>query len=444
MEDNWRLLRYNTGTDKQVLVEFKNDFSAIIFNATIVAYSRSAVADIVSVHKNKYIIDPQTHIFQQDIKNIQTQNKSGTITIKKSVLVYLDELPAVLKNKYIHADGRLSASVIEEHIDDLVDSVYHFETEYVNKYVKSKEYDKYLAFAQIGPKIEAVIAPYFMIKSSYTKDEIDGWISLNVESAQKFLEKNNNAYPMGVQIVIDKEVLLRPNFVDSLCRAYKDVKAEFVFIWIDDFNLFEVTNAHRVAFKKLLECFTLLNMKPIMAYGGYDAIMLCHRDLTYRMYGVAQSVGYGENRAVTPVGGGIPVNKYYFYPLHRRLKMVDVIRILNREKFWNKDPQKASELFYSMVCSCKQCKNIIRNNIKNFNLYNDSTAYTLTNGIKRNRPTFQATLFAARHFMYSKIREWKSLEEMSFEELKEELKRNYQRYAPEDFQTINEWCKIYD
>ena len=96
MSDNMKLLRYNTGTDKQVLIQFKNDFSAVIFNATIVAYSRSAVADLVSVHKNQYIIDPQTHIYQQGISDVETQNKSGKVGIKKSVEKYLDELPTEL------------------------------------------------------------------------------------------------------------------------------------------------------------------------------------------------------------------------------------------------------------------------------------------------------------------------------------------------------------
>ena len=84
MSDNMKLLRYNTGTDKQVLIQFKNDFSAVIFNATIVAYSRSAVADLVSVHKNQYIIDPQTHIYQQGISDVETQNKSKESALAKS------------------------------------------------------------------------------------------------------------------------------------------------------------------------------------------------------------------------------------------------------------------------------------------------------------------------------------------------------------------------
>lgn len=103
---------------------------------------------------------------------------------------------------------------------------------------------------------------------------------------------------------------------------------------------FETTNAHRSAFKALLIGLTNLKMKPIMAYGGYDAILLCHKDISYRMYGVAQSVGYGENRAVTPVGGGLPVNKYYFYPLHDRLKMSDTSSILKSQRFFSMDPQR--------------------------------------------------------------------------------------------------------
>lgn len=443
MDNNLKLLRYNTGTDKQVLIHFKNEFSAVIFNATIVAYSRSAVADLVSVHKNQYIIDPQTHIYQQSIHDVETQSKSGEFVIKKSVSKYLNELPKELENEFVCRGGCLPTSVIFSHIDDLVDAVYNFETSYVKQYVKSKEYDKYLEFAQIGPKAATVIAPYFMIKSDYTDAEIDEWISLNVEIAKRFILKNNNTYPVGVQIVLDKQILVKEGLVKKICAAYQGVNAEFAFIWIDEFDLFETTNLHRIAFKDLLIGLTASNMKPIMAYGGYDAILLCHQDLPYRMYGVAQSVGYGENRAVTPVGGGIPVNKYYFYPLHDRLKMLDASSILKSKGFFSMDSQKASELFYSTICNCKQCKSVIKNNIDNFNLYNDVIDYTMKNGIKRNRPTTEATLIASKHFMYSKVREWESLDRASFDDLKEELLSNYRTYSFDRLQSISDWCEIY-
>ena len=93
MDDVIRMLRYNTGTDKKAFVKFKNDFDAVIFNATIVAYSGAAVADLVSVHKNQYIIDPQTHILQHSVHAIMSKkSRNGQPCIKKSVQKYLEQL----------------------------------------------------------------------------------------------------------------------------------------------------------------------------------------------------------------------------------------------------------------------------------------------------------------------------------------------------------------
>ena len=95
MSEPLKILRYNTGNDKQAFIHFKDNFDAVIFNAAIVAYSGAAVADLVSVHKRQYIIDPQTHIFQHDISAIQS-GKTGEI--KKSVAKYLDTMPTNLKD----------------------------------------------------------------------------------------------------------------------------------------------------------------------------------------------------------------------------------------------------------------------------------------------------------------------------------------------------------
>lgn len=445
MSDNLKLLRYNTGTDKQVLIKFKDKFSAVIFNATIVAYSRSAVADLVSVHKNQYIIDPQTHIYQQEIKAVQTvDKKTGSPVIKKSVEKYLDELPLELKTEFINKNGQLSPADILKFIDKVVDCVYSFETDYVNKYIKNKEYDKYLEYTNIGPCPVAVIAPYFMIKSLYRDVEINEWMKLNATAAKKMFEKNNSKYKNAIQIVMDKGVLGSASFLDKIKLFYKDVDAEYAFIWVDDFNIFVASEVLQNNFKKLLQILTSMNMKPIMAYGGYDAIVLCNKDLPYKMYGVAQSVGYGEMRPVTPVGGGLPVNKYYFIPLHARLKMSQVTETLRSNGYFSMDKKEASEKFYSHICSCRQCRRIIRNNIDNFMKYNDSSDFTMKNGIKRNRPTTDASLIAAMHFMYSKINEWALVENKGFKQLAEELIDSYNQYDPDQVDSIRNWYGIYE
>ncbi len=443
MSDNLKLLRYNTGTDKHVFIKFKDKMSAVIFNATIVAYSSSAVADLVSVYKNQYIIDPQTHIYQQNIDAVQTENKNGERTIKKSVKKYLDELPDSLVSAYLAHKGNLSPEIIESRIESLVESVYLFETKFVDKYIKGKEYDKYLDFVKLGPRPKVVIAPYFMIKSSYSDLDINSWMRLNRLSAEKFIVKNDNIYPVGIQIVLEKDVLERPTFFNSIKQFYSGIDAEYAFIWIDDLNLFEAKRTQQENFKKLLQILTDINLKPVMAYGGYDAILLCNNNLKFRMYGVAQSVGYGESRHITPVGGGLPVNKYYFPPLHKRLNMAQVAAILETEGYFDMTKEAAAKKFYSSICSCKQCRNIIKDNFDNFNMYNDSIPFKIRGNITRNRPTTDATLISAMHFMHSKMSEWDSVENQSFMNLSEQLIKAYVHYEPQNQDIIKQWCDIY-
>lgn len=443
MDNNLKLLRYNTGTDKQVFVKFKDQVSAVIFNATIVAYSSSAVADLVSVHKNQYIIDPQTHIYQHDISAIQTSDKSGKVTIKKSVEKYLDLLPQNLKKMYLSHNGRLSPDEIMGEIDALASSVFEFETKYVNKYIEGKEYDKYLSYVKIGPQPLVVIAPYFTIKSSYGDYQIQKWMSLNRNAAEKFSAINDSLYSLGVQIVLEKEMLENEVFLNSIKSTYEGINTEYAFIWVDDFSLFEATQSQQIGFKRILVALTELGIKPIMAYGGYDCVLLCNNDVPFRMFGVAHSVGYGETRAITPVGGGLPVNKYYFPPLHNRMSMSRVIEILRLNGYFALDKYIASQKFYSSICECRQCKSIIKNDFDNFSYYNESIPFTIKGKIARNRPTADASLIAAMHFMNSKMLEWEMVEKKSFKQLTDDLIKAYAIYDPTQKEKIEKWCKIY-
>lgn len=164
-QQHLKILRYNTGTDKKAFVQFKDFFDAAIFNATIVAYSGASVADLISMHSRRYIIDPQTHIFQQELSAYTTENKKTHIpAIKKSVTKYLEKMPAALADKILKLHQKPAPELIAQNLDALVECVYAFQTEFVNTFIVQKEYDKYLKFANMGPRPKLVIAPYFMIK----------------------------------------------------------------------------------------------------------------------------------------------------------------------------------------------------------------------------------------------------------------------------------------
>jgi len=448
--DTLRIIRYNTGTDKKVFIHFKQDFDAVIFNSTIVAHSGASIADLVSMHKRKYIIDPQTHIFQQEITAITKNNKPNG-DIKSSVYKYLLELPEGLSNITIQQRRSLDWDEIATYIDPLVKSVYEFQTNFVFKHTAKKDYNKYLKFAHIEPEPLLVIAPYFMLKGTYSEEEIDYWLKLNYDSLQKTIEINEEQevhYPIAAQLVIEKEILISNDFINKVRSTYECEGYEYIFLWIDDFNSFESDYKYITAFSKLLSVLNTIGKKPIMAYGGYESIILCNAESPFRLYGVAQSVGYGEYRPITPVGGGFPANKYYFRPLHKRMNFDEASAILASQGYFSKikSEKEYADEYYNFICDCEQCHEVIGQDINNFVKFNESIPFEIQmkNGIiSRNRPTTYAELIASFHFLYCKVYEWNQVYTRTFDSLINELIKNYKLYLPKKAQQIAEWCDVY-
>ncbi len=452
MQDVIKMLRYNTGTDKKAFIDFKNDYDAVIFNATIVAYSGSAVSDLVSMHKNQYIIDPQTHIMQHDYMALLSKNSKGnSYSIKKSIKKYLEYLPESILGVIENERRCLRYNEIVPIIGELVEKVYIFETEYVNGFVERKEYDKYLQYAHIKLSPRLIIAPYFMIKKDMDSEELDLYMNLNRRCLTDFIEYNSNHRKLQIaaQLVIDKEVLIDDHFIRLLEQTYFYSGYEYIFIWINDFSSWEAREEEKKAFYHILCFFNQRGKKPIMAYGGFDSILLCHRQMKARLYGVAQSVGYGEKRAITPVGGGLPVNKYYFGPTHKRIRFDEAMHLLIENNYFSEDKsnREHAEDYYKEICACKTCKENIIDDIDNFIVFNESTAYLVRgkNGeIKRNRPTMEATTIAAYHFLYRKAIEWDDITKESLDELINKLIEDYNTFGTEkEIKNIMEWCGIF-
>lgn len=447
MNDVLRLLRYNTGNDKKSFIEFKEYFDAAIFNARIVAHSRSAVADIVSVHKQKYIIDPETHIFQHEVDCLLSKDRTQ---IKSSVQKYLEQMPDNLANIVLNNHRPLAPSDISDgDIDRLVDSVYDFETGYVNQVIKGKDYDKYLTFAGIGPSPKVIIAPYFMLKKQYDLPAINEWMRINRECLHRYISKNSGCYSVAAQLVLDKEVLSNPRLLELVKNTYSASGCEYIFLWVSGFAPIDANEKTNKMFRALILALNSMSLKPIMAYGGYDSIILCNKESPCRLYGVAQSVGYGEEREITPVGGGLPVNKFYFFPTHKRLKFGDAAGILFRHGYFDEaSPMKDRiERYYKHICNCKQCKQIIDGDINNFNYYNESKAFSITyknkGTIERNKPTTEAALIAATHFMWCKVFEWRNVFSHSFSRLISEWENNVNRYTSQDVSKFISWRDVY-
>ena len=249
MTECYKLIRYNTGTDKKLFTEFAKDYDAVIMNATIAAYSGSAMADLVSIYKDSYIIDPQTYILQQNIETLKSTTSKNE-GIKKSIVQYLKQLPEVFLQS-LNTNGNIDFSIIEENIDQLVQSVGDFQLLYIKSFIKKKEYNKYLEFISEAsdanfikdPQPKLLIAPYFMIKSSYGQDYISKWMGLNQRALNTFIAKfSQYNYPIAAQLVLEKgalEKLEASQLLDMIVNFYQNEVFDYIFIWVDDFSPIE-------------------------------------------------------------------------------------------------------------------------------------------------------------------------------------------------------------
>jgi hypothetical protein len=442
-----RLLRYNTGNDKKVFLNFKDDFDVVIFNATIVAFSGSAIADIVSIHKNRYIIDPQTHIFQHD-KSLLQSLKQTENKIKPSIGKYLSELPSTISDILLYNNRPITANDILKSINQLVEKATLFQIDYVQNLIKNKDYEKYLDFLQLRPKPFLVISPYFMLKKEYTFQENSEWLKINRLCLEETINQTTKM-SIAAQLVIDKDILIDDVYLSKIIDTYNFAGFDYIFIWVDDFSTFFSDEKSVKGFRNLVSELNKINKKVLMTYGGYDSILLSNSTSKYKICGVAQSIGYGESRSITPVGGGLPINKYYFPPLHKRLKFHEAAYLLRKFGYFDKSEKEEIYVnrYFENICDCRQCRQIIRNSIEDFNSYNDSIPFEINskNGIlKRNRPTTEATFISSMHFLYRKVNEWKSTKELSFSELTSELLRDYDNYGSEiDQKKIDQWMNLY-
>ena len=302
----------------------------------------------------------------------------------------------------------------------------------------------------MGPRPRFVIAPYFMIKSGDSNAEKQMWLQYNKVSLERTISLNTQKVAkeeIAAQLVLEKGVLSE-DFIKMVMSVYNLAGYEYIFIWIDDFNAFDAQVIHNELFFKLIKTLNKIGKKPIMAYGGYESIILCNENSPARLYGVAQSVGYGEYRAITPVGGGMPINKYYFLPTHRRMRFDDVARILSEHGYFSTDKSDRDHAldYYRDICNCDICHDVIRNDINGFSAYNDSIPYTVKtrNGtLSKNRPTADATLIAAIHFLNCKVFEWTYIENKDFSTILDNLKSCYAQYQPKYAGRIKKWCEIY-
>ncbi len=418
------IIRYGTHAEKSF---FLGDFSdgyydAVIFNGNMVAYSIGAMSTFVLNLKSPFLIDPQTHAFQHGVEYLLGKNGEPKISLSK-LANFLGE---PFKNALVDRESiSLSSLALEPTRVAVVEATCKFQISSISEKLASQEEADYVAFAikdsegsltERDLKPAAVIAPYFFIDG----DRYEDWLNLNIDLINKtkvYLSGSNSEMPIMAQLVISKEIIRDKEKREKVISAYSAVAINGVLIWVDGLAEDEALESDLRIFVDIIVALKQSGKYVFNLYGGYLSILLTK--IKNGLDGLCHGLEYGESRFVVPVGGGVPISKYYFFPVHKRLKYADLVNFL-RKKGWGNNGT-ANPKFASTVCDCFSCQDIAK--------YGEARdGKPNKKGIRRAYPTIEAKGHSLKHYLLSKVKEFKNVREQDILTLTAELEGNYNEY----------------
>lgn len=419
-------IRFGKSSETRILEKHQDSFDAITFNASTLAHFGRSLSSFVFIKaKGKsFFIDPQTHAFQHPLNNIKNKNNDLKVSIKNLIDFYGEPLKQI-----IIGEGR--SIVPQDFKGDMilgfVNKVLDFQRNhlFVSLEQDFKEYFEEEEFRDLIPSAPIfLVAPYFYMNHS----NYENWLKLNMDLVGATLEKADKNDTVFAEMVIDIPLLLKMSKDNSLTERILNTYelARGILLWVDEFNehtVFEDTlKAMVTLIKRIKEKYP--GKKVINLYGGYFSQLLMKKGLD----GVVHGPEYGESRSVVPVGGGIPIAKYYYPSTRKRIPSNDMLYTMN--VLGIQYPQK----FYKDICGCKICRQKIRDKaIEDFQEVYGKVDYVEIRGrgrskITRAYPITETIENCLSHYLEVKKEEFAHIDQNSLESLLKELEDTYNQF----------------
>ncbi len=418
-------------------------YAGVVINANMVAHAPSGLAAFLLEKTRKdfpYLINPLTHAFQHDVSVILDDKGEVKSSIKNLARNYGD----VINNNVGKNPIEPKLFDIEENLNNFVDSCIQFQDNTLRQSIIDRDSFKYLKdFGELENAPYALVAPYFYM-SELT---VDYWMPTIVRCAKRALIKNSNTdVKIFSAIVISQGVLLEDDLIDRIIDNFKGVNVDGFLFWVD--NLDE-TNTNKATLNGLLKITRNLSdngrKEVINLHGGYFSILASSSEFGEPAFsGVSHGPEFGEFRPVIPVGGGIPVPKFYIKQLHTRIAYRE--SLLHFTKLgW----LESAESYYNNVCNCIECHEVIKDNPGNFTTYGISETRLIkrkTGSVSREFAIKETKEHCLKHYLNRKVEEYESIRNLRGGKLLSELKYSAEKFSRvagmEVVSHLNLWHKV--
>ncbi len=427
------IYHYNTHAEKRFFLgpEHHELYDMIALNGNIVSHTTAGIAGFIATAGKDFYINPQTCAFQHatiHLKRDVSDKKIGEkprYEFKPSIIKLATERLGGAFSDVISLDRPIKPAVFlnndghirDEAIDAVCNKVGEFQLRTMIDELDEEAREFIGDYSNLQPKF--LIAPYFYLSPHNWLE----WLKINIACYQR-TKSIFRELPIYLCLVVSKEVLHNH---DVIIDEISKVKPDGILLWIDE--LIEETLLES-EIKKYIQFLQGLKQNTETIYnshGGYLSNLLCHTQIGPLLNGVGHAMNYGEHRPIIPIGGGIPMARFYLYSIHSRLRFGDAAGIITA-KGWLDSTTK----YRKNVCKCHQCKELIeeKGSVElAFDGYGQSNPVTIARRsgtiVALEYPTREARQAAIRHYLYNKAKEFDDIHHKNFNELVGYLKNTY-------------------
>lgn len=431
------IYHYNTHAEKRYFLgpEHHDLYDIIGLNGNIVSYGPEGVAAFLATAAKDFYIDPQTHAFQhatihlkRDVSD-KKKKQPQLYKFKPSIIKLAKERLGPPFSDVITNDRPISTTVFLDNdniknnvIESVCQSVKQFQLDMIENELDDEAKEFIGESSSFKPAF--VIAPYFYLSEHHWRE----WLKINISCYYKMKELVQEV-PTYLSLVISRDAL---DNATAIVTAISGVKPDGILLWIDNHVEEELRKSEVERYIHFLQGLRKTTETIYNSHGGYLSILLSHSEKAC-LDGVAHSVNYGEHRNVVPIGGGLPMARFYLHPVHSRLRWGDAADIV-QPRGW----LESVASYRKNICMCHQCQELFAEKgsaEKAFDLYGKSNPITITrrNGtiVRLDYPTKEAKQAATRHYLYNKAKEFDDVETKTWSELLQDLKTRYNEISAE-------------
>lgn len=404
----------------------RNTYYGVIVNANMAAHAPDGLAAFLleKTAHFRYLIDPLTHAFQHHPSAVSTLDEHGDRVVRSSIqklaLAYGEPFRKMVGVEPLLPDALLKSPRL---VQDFVGRCLEFQSSQIAKPMSQSDALKYFD-GPVNLRPYALVAPYFFMTETTLSRH---WIPVNKACIEAAISLKGR-HRLYAAIVVSQGVVTSHKARTIVARELGNLPVDGFLIWVDDLNEYEAGLDELTGVLALARELRNGNKRDVInLHGGYFSILAGGVLGSGCLTGVAHGPEFGEHRAVVPVGGGIPIARYYVPKLHLRCRYGDAVAILTAKKWLS----GSAKDFHKRVCSCDACKQVLDGAVANFTRFGESNVKM----VKRRRgmvrmefPTAEAKINCLKHYLEIKNLEYKFSSTASQDDILENLKQGLDEF----------------